>query len=126
MRVLPSLLWIDCTAGLLGGTLTLSLARWLSPLYALPVGLLVVMGVANLAYSAFSFSLARRRFRPRTLLALLVIANASWAGLCGLTAIVVAADATTFGLAHLILEGLFVVGLAGLEWRNREALLVAA
>ena len=126
MRVLRSLLWIDCGAGLLDGALTLAFSGWLSRLYALPVDLLIVMGVANVMYGTFSFSLARRGFRPRALIVLLVVANALWAGLCGLTAIVVAANASKFGLAHLLVESLLVGGLARLEWRNRELLLVAA
>ena len=83
------------------------------------------MGVANLAYGAFSYSLARRASRPRALIVLLVVANASWALLCGLAAAHFAGQASAFGLAHLIGEGLFVGGLAVWEWRERESLLVA-
>lgn len=125
IRMSRSLLWIDCSGGLIGGVLMLSLSGWLSRLYALPVGLLVVMGLANLAYAAFSFSLARRRIRPRALVMVLVIANASWAALCALTAVVVAGQASAFGMAHLLGECLVVGGLAALEWRSRELLLVA-
>jgi hypothetical protein len=103
----------------------LSLSAWLSQLYGLPRGLLVAMGVANLGYGAFSFSLARRARRPRSLIVLLVVANATWAGLCGLAAVRFAGPASAFGLAHLVGEGLFVGGLAGLEWRQRTRLLVA-
>ena len=126
MRVLRSLLWIDCTAGLLNGALTLVFSGWLSALYALPVDLLIFMGVANVAYGTFSFSLARQGVRPRALVVLLVAANALWAVLCGLTAIVVASHASPFGVAHLLIEGSLVGGLAALEWRHRELLLVAA
>ncbi|MBK7600251.1 MAG: hypothetical protein IPJ07_17720 [Acidobacteria bacterium] len=126
MRVFRSLLWIDCSAGLLNGALTLAFSGWLSRLYALPVDLLIVMGVANVAYGTFSFSLARRGVRPRALIVLLVVANALWAVLCGLTAIIVASNASRFGVAQLLVEGSLVGGLAALEWRNRELLLVAA
>lgn len=126
MRVFRSLLWIDCSAGLLNGVLTLAFSGWLSRLYALPVDLLIVMGVANVAYGTFSFSLARRGVRPRALIVLLVVANALWAVLCGLTAIIVASNASRFGVAQLLVEGSLVGGLAALEWRNRELLLVAA
>jgi hypothetical protein len=37
-----------------------------------------------------------------------------------------AGTASAFGLAHLVGEGLFVGGLAVLEWRRRERLLTAA
>jgi hypothetical protein len=120
------LLWVDCTAALLAGAVVLPLSAWLGELYALPRGLLLVMGAANLAYGTFSFALARRARRPRGLLVLLVAANATWAGLCGLAAARLAGTASAFGLAHLLGEGLFVGGLAALEWRHRERLLDAA
>ena len=125
MRPLRQLLWIDCGAALLAGVTVLSLSAWLGRLYALPQGLLVAMGVANLAYGAFSFSLARRARRPRSLIVALVAANASWAALCGLAAVRLAGVASSFGLAHLIGEGLFVGGLAALEWHRRAHLLTA-
>jgi hypothetical protein len=116
---------VDCVAGLLVGVATLSLSAWLSRLYALPYALLIVMGVANLVYGAFSFSLARRDSRPRSLFVLLVMANGLWALLCGLAAVYFAGQASVYGLAHLLGEGLFVGGLAAWEWRQRERLLVA-
>ena len=125
MRLLRKLLWVDCTAGLLAGVAVLSLSGWLSRLYALPCGLIVAMGVANLAYGTYSWSLARRARRPRPLIVLLVVANATWAVLCGLAAARLAGTASGFGLAHLVGEGLFVGALAALEWSQREQLLVA-
>lgn len=120
------LLWVDCGAALLAGLVLLLLSSWLSQLYALPHGFLMGMGVANLAYGTYSLSLARRARRPRSLLVLLVVANATWAALCGLAAVRLAGTASAFGLAHLVGEGLFVGGLAALEWRRRERLLTAA
>lgn len=126
MLLLRKLLWIDCGAALLAGLAVLSLSAWLGRLYALPRELLVAMGVVNLAYGAFSFSLARRARRPRSLIALLVVANATWAVLCGIAAVRLADVASAFGMVHLIGEGLFVGGLAALEWRHRAELLTAA
>ncbi|AFZ65939.1 hypothetical protein Deipe_0339 [Deinococcus peraridilitoris DSM 19664] len=103
----------------------LSLSEWLSQLYALPGDILVGIGVVNLAYGAFSFSLAMRARRPRTLIVLLVVANATWGGLCVLAAAVLTGTASVFGLAHLVGEGMFVGRLAGLEWRQREQLRTA-
>ena len=120
------LLWVDCGAGLLAGTLMLLLSGWLSRLYALPRGLLVGIGVVNLAYGTFSLSLARRARRPRALVLLLVSGNAAWAALCMVAAAHFAGSASAFGLAQLVGEGLLVGGLAALEWRARERLLVAA
>ena len=120
-----SLLRIDSTAGLVAGALVLLLSPWLSRLYALPSGFLVFTGVANLAYGSFSGSLARRAARPRTLITALVVANAAWAVFCVVVAFNVVGSASVFGLAQLIGESLFVGGLAMLEWRYRELLLVA-
>ena len=113
---------MDCGAASLAGTTVVALSGWLSELYALPRGLLVGMGAVNLGYAAFSGSLARRPHRPRALIVGLVAANATWAVLCGLAAVRLAETASAFGLAHLIGEGVFVGGLAALEWRERERL----
>jgi hypothetical protein len=126
MRLLRNLLWIDSGAALLAGVVVLALSGWLSELYALPRPLLLVMGAVNLAYGTYSGSLARRARRPYRLIVLLVAANATWAVLCGLAAVSLADTASMFGLAHLVGEGLFVGGLAALEWRERERLLFAA
>lgn len=124
--LLRKLLWVDCGAAFFAGTATVFLAEWLSELYAVPSGLLVGMGVVNVGYGAFSFSLARRARRPRSLIVLLVAANAAWAVVCGLVAMRIAGTASAFGLAHVVGEGLFVAGLAGLEWHQRKRLLRAA
>lgn len=125
MRVTRSLLWIDSGAGLTVGILVLLLATWLSRLYGLPVSLVTAMGIANVCYGLYSFSLARRPVRPRALLLLLVAANATWALICVIAAAIVAPFATRLGVAQLLLEGVFVGALAALEWRHREALRVA-
>ena len=118
------LLWIDSGAGLLAGVGVLALSTWLTDLYALPRPLIVGMGVANLAYGTCSGALARRAHRPYALIRLLVAANATWAALCVLAAVRFAGTASGLGLAHLIVEGVFVGGLAALEWRARRRLLV--
>jgi hypothetical protein len=124
--LLRKLLWLDCSAALLAGVAVLSLSEWLSQLYTLPRDLLVTVGVVNLAYGTFSFSLARRARRPRSLIVLLVVANGTWAALCALAAVLLGGTASAFGLAHFIGEGLFVGGLATLEWIQRERLLTAS
>ncbi len=125
MRVKRALLWIDSGAGLTVGILVLLLAEWLSRSYAMPLNLVIGMGAANVGYGLYSFSLARRRVRPRALLVLLVTANASWATLCAVAAVLLVPVATRFGIAVLLLESVFVGGLAALEWRHRESLLIA-
>lgn len=124
--LLRKLLWVDCSAGFLGGAAMLALSAWLAALYGLPRAMLVVMGIANLCYATYSFSLARRAARPLPLIVLLVVANATWAVLCLVAAARVAGSATAFGVAHLVGEGAIVGGLAALEWRGRERLRTAA
>ena len=58
--------------------------------------------------------------RSRKLIVLLVVANATWGGLCMLTAALLTGTASMFGLTHLVGEGVFVGGLAGLEWLWRS------
>ena len=126
MTLPRNLLWVDCTAGGLVGVAVLLLGGWLARLYALPYELVVGMGVANLAYAAFSFSLARRRPpRPRGLILTLIVANAVWAVVCFALAVYYSQSASALGLASLIGEGLFVGGLAGLEWTRREQMVTA-
>jgi len=126
VRLAKSLLWIDCTGGLAVGAVALASAHWLSTLYALPVSVVLVMGTANLAYGGFSFSLARRATRPRALLLVLAAANVAWAVLCAFAAAALSTQASPYGLAHLLLESLYVAGLGVFEWRNLDALLRAA
>jgi hypothetical protein len=116
------LLHVDSTAGLVVGIGVLALSPWLAPLYGMSRTLVVGMGIANVAYGTFSGVLARRRRRPRALLAALVVANAAWAIACWVTAAALAESATWFGLASLVGEGAFVGGLAALEWRARDVL----
>jgi len=120
-----SLLWIDCSGGLIVGALVLAFFPWLSALYALPVGFVIVLGAANLAYGGCSFSLARRAVRPRALIRLLVAANIAWAVLCAVATALLAAEASAFGVAHLVLEGVYVGCLGLLEWKYLDALHTA-
>jgi hypothetical protein len=115
-------LWIDCAGGLIVGLAVLLLNTFLSDLYALPGVVVVIMGVANLAYGCYSLSLACRAERPRSLLVALVVANATWAAVCLIAATWFAGTATVFGLAHLVGEGVWVGGLAAVEWQQREQL----
>ena len=116
------LLWIDSGAALTAGMLVLALSAWLGDLYDLPRPLLLMMGVANLAYGMYSGMLALRERRPYGLLVLLVAANATWAALCALAAVSLADTISVFGLAHFVGEGAFVGTLAALEWRARARL----
>jgi hypothetical protein len=117
-----SLLWIDSRAGLAVGATMLMLSSWLSRLYGLSHPLVVGMGIANVVYGTYSFLLERRAVRPRAALMLLIAANAAWAVACFAMAFHFATSATVLGIAVLVFEGVFVGGLALLEWRYRGAL----
>jgi len=122
MRFPNSLLWIDSRAGLLVGATVLAFSTGWSRLYGLPHALVVTMGIANVVYGMYSFLLARRAERPRTALLLLIGANATWAVMCFALALHFAASASALGTGVLLFEGVFVGGLAALEWRHRETL----
>jgi hypothetical protein len=125
MYFLRNLLWADCVAGALAGAAMLVLGGWLSELYGLPRALLLLMGAANLLYASCSFSLAARTRRSANLILLLVLANLAWAAVCAALAVVFRDSATLLGTAALIVEAVFVGGLACLEWRWRDQLSTA-
>ena len=120
------LLWVDCTAGALVGVTVIVLAGWLSGVEGLPRNVLLFTGVVNVLYAGYSFSLAVRAERPMGLIKLLVFANLAWVPVCLGLALFFRNEATFFGFAHLLGEGVFVGGLAMLEWQNRHRLLTAA
>jgi hypothetical protein len=121
---MKNLLWVDCVAGALAGVLVLMFSKWLSGLHALPRELLLLNGAVNLLYASFSFSLAVRARRPRLLIKVLVFVNLSWAVVCLWLVTVFAGSASVVGIGHLVGEAIFVGGLAGLQWRWRDQLLV--
>lgn len=121
------LLWVDCTAGAVVGTVVLLLSGWLGDLYGLPQEILIGTGVANLAYAAYSFSLARRRQRSVRRIQGLAVANILWgAVVCVGLAVVTWDTASGLGRAHFLAEAVFVAGLGVLEWRRRASLRTAA
>ena len=125
LNVRQRLLWIDCSAGALVGVVVLALHPWLSNLYGLAPGLVLFMGVMNLVYASYSFSLALRRERPLTLLNFLAIANIAWGLLLIYWVAIFAGSASLLGLGYLLLEAVFVGGLGVIEWRSRDLLQTA-
>lgn len=116
------LLWIDSLGGLVVGVFVVGTHRWLADWYGLPEGLLLFTGIANLAYGAFSRSLARRSERPLSLIKVLASANILWTFVCAALLARYGADAGILGVLHLGAEGLYVGALGALEWRWRESL----
>lgn len=123
-----NLLWVDSLAGAAVGVAVLTAlatGNWLPELYRLPRGLVMLTGWANLIYGAYSLSLALRRKRPMAMIIFLVMANSFWAMLCFRWVVLHFETGSFLGLGHLLLEGLFVGGLACLEWRWRHLLTTA-
>jgi len=116
------LLWIDCSGGILVGIGVLTLRGWLAGLYLLPESLLLGIGAANLLYGCYSLSLALRPGRGRGALLALIVANAGWSVACVALTVRFWSAASVLGLAALMLEAVFVGGLAALEWRWRREL----
>lgn len=117
-----NLLWIDCTAAALAGAVVLLLRDWLSTLQGLPASLLLFIGIVNILYACYSFTLATRAYRPRPMIIVLVAGNLGWAAVCLGLAMHFWPSATAWGLAHLVGEAVFVGSLAALEWRWRSDL----
>lgn len=122
MRLVGRLLWIDCIAAALAGTVVLAFVDALAEAYAMPSSWLRTIGAINLLYACLSGTLAIRRRRPMSWIVLLCIANGAWSMACVGIAVTAAGTATPFGMAHLLGEGLFVGSLAALEWRWRDRL----
>lgn len=116
-----ALLWFDGGAGATVGILVVVIREWLAALQGFPEGLVLFMGVANLAYAAYSTTLAARATRgstpSRRSIAWLVAANAGWALVCGIILASTWPFATPFGRALVASEGLFVGSLALVEYR---------
>jgi hypothetical protein len=125
-RLIRKLLWVDCIAAALAGFAVLTLSGWLSSLYALPEELLLFTGAINLLYGCYSFTLATRATRPRSLIYLLVFANLLWTAVCLGLAALFGGSASLFGMGHLVGEAVFVGTLASLEWKYRDQMITAS
>lgn len=126
MRIARNLLWIDCTAAAFAGAIVLALSKWLSDLYALPLGLVLFMGIINLLYACYSFTLAVRIARRKSMIMLLVTGNLAWAVVCLGLMIAFSGTATMSGVGVLVAEAAFVSVLALFEWRYSDQLVAAA
>ena len=132
-----ALLWADGLAGASVGVLVLLLHSWFAALYGLSAPLVLGLGAANLAYGSYSSTLAvrMRLGHPpsRRAVVALVVANAAWAVACVVLAVVLRERATAIGTSVLVIEAVFVGGLAMLERRfvlphlhiDRSAITVA-
>lgn len=122
MNYKQHLLWVDCVGAAVVGIAVILLSGWLSELEGLPRNVILFTGVVNLLYGSFSFSLAVRTHRPMRWIKTLVWANLAWMPVCVGWVVAFWPSITGFGLAHLLGEGVYVGGLALLEWRHRDLL----
>lgn len=119
---LKNILWVDCIGALITCVILLILSGWVAPFYGLPHWFVIGHAFVHMAYGTYSFSLAVRKTRPMHLIKLLVFANAAWAIFCLTFALFLIGNASAFAIVHFILEGLYVGGLAVVEWKTRESL----
>lgn len=117
------ILWIDCVGAIATGFLLLFFSWWIAPLFGLPQWFVVGHAFVHLAYGCFSLSLAVRRTRPMPLIKALAVANGAWACICLVLAIYFIGNASVFAVAHFLLEGIYVGGLAIVEWSRRKELV---
>ena len=117
------LLWVDSLGGLFAGAVMFAFLDWLSELYRLPREVVAFVATANIAYGCFSLSLALRVKRSRAIITTLSFANALWAILCFVGAVAFWRDASMFGIAQFVLEGVYVGYLARIEWLLRDQLV---
>lgn len=117
-----NILWVDGLAGLCVGFFILLLQNWLHAWYGLPHPVVVVIGIANLAYGLYSTVLARREERPYKCILLLIFANSAWVFVCIAILVNYAHSLKLLGWLQVGGEALFVGTLAFLEWRWRAVL----
>ena len=115
-----TILRLDGAAASVAGLSMLAAREWLSALHAFAPALLLFMALSNLAYASYSGTLAVRAYLSkvptRPAIDVLVIANFVWVAVCCAIIAVTWRSATTYGLAHVALEGAFVGGLALAEF----------
>lgn len=121
MKRATILLSIDSLAGLIAGGLVLAALPIVTVWHNWSYDFARFIGLANVAYGCYSGVLAlyaRRRMRIARLTAiLLIVANSAWAVHCLAQVWLLRESASYLGLAHLLLEAIFVGGLAYIESR---------
>ncbi|MCH7334781.1 hypothetical protein [Acinetobacter modestus] len=73
MKFAHHILWIDCIAAVFAEPIVSLTAQWLSQLYHLPKGIIVLVGCVNLLYVSYSFTLANYKKCSLFLIHILVI-----------------------------------------------------
>lgn len=120
MLLPKNLLRIDASAAALSGITSALFGGWMARWFHLPRGLLTTLACVSFAYALFSGSLAWRGSRSRTLLTLLVVANAVYAVGCCFLAAGFWGVANGLGVGYLLAEAGVVTVLAAVEWRVKR------
>ena len=115
-----NILWLDCLGGLVVGAVVLTFCKTISSLDGLPLAMIIVTGVANLAYGSYSLFVTTRKNRPRFLVQILALANMGWLVVCVVIVSLNWQQITALGLLHIIGEGVYVASLGFVEWMWRN------
>jgi protein-S-isoprenylcysteine O-methyltransferase Ste14 len=119
------ILWVDALGALGAGTLVLLLDHQLAAWYRMPLTVVTGLALANVGYGSMSFALALvPRWRRPAAVWLLIVANWGWLAVCLLLLGRHGGAASGLGVAHLLVEGVYVAALGTVEWRVRQALIV--
>jgi len=117
------LLWIDCIGGFFVGLLFLYFADFIAAIDNLDKNLIIFLGISNILYALFSFSLVVRQKRPVSLIVTLGSANIFWFFVCSIFAIINWSQISLIGIVHLFGEGFYVAFIGYLELKYRKILI---
>lgn len=125
MPSLKKLLRFDAGAAAASGLTSSLFGGWMAHWFDLPRALLTTLACVSFVYALYSGSLAWRGLRSRTLLTVLVVANAAYAVVCCSLVLRFWDVANGWGVTYLLVEAGFVAALAAVEWRvfQREGAL---
>ena len=116
------ILWLDCFGGLIVGAAVLAISVQLSELENLPLRLVLGMGIVNVLYGSYSLFVALQKPRAMRLVETLAIANVAWLIVCVAFVLIWAKQISSFGIFHLLGEGMYVAVLGFIEWRWKDKL----
>jgi hypothetical protein len=94
----------------------ISWAPALAGLLGIPHGVLVMSGVALLAFVAAASYVAACDPIPRALVSMLIAANWAWVGASAVIFFMYAGSMTPLGQAYVIVQAVAVAALAEFEW----------
>jgi hypothetical protein len=115
-RFLRTVLVVDAASGAASSLLHLLGAGALAGLLGIPHGVLVMSGVALLAFVAAASYVAACDPIPRALVSMLIAANWAWVGASAVIFFMYAGSMTPLGQAYVIVQAVAVAALAEFEW----------